>query len=190
MANIGLKHDGFVLGKPQRFANSNENHTLWKDDWDWRRFRLKPFHDSSENFSPYNLEPQLDYISRKLNLTFRKHPPLNVTRFSKWGRMFEATVALVEAKVHQRLRFRLIQHSGWGTYYFEFYDVESEFLFALSEVGHIAGLGSLVFGDVKAQDAVNDFNLRDEVMAGKTQEQVNSSLRNRYSKLCELAKSR
>ena len=190
LANIGLKHDGFVLGKPQPLASSNENHTLWKDDWDWRRFRLKPFHDGSEHFSLYDLEPQLDYISRKLNLTFRKHPTLNVTRFSIWGRMFEAAVALVDANVHQRLRFRLIHHSGWGTYYFEFYDDESEFLFALSEAGHIAGLGSLVFGDDKAQDAKSDFNLRDEVLAGKTQKQVNSSLQDRYSKLCEIAKSR
>ena len=83
----------------------------------------------------------------------------------------------------------VIHHRGWGTYYFEFYDDESEFLFALSEAGHIAGLGSLVFSDDKAQDAVNDFNLRDEVLAGTTQKQVNSSLQNRYSKLCEIAKS-
>ena len=76
MANIGLKHDGFVLGKPQPFASSNENHTFWQDDWDWRRFRLKPFHDGSEHFSLYDLEPQLDYIGQKLDLTFRKRPTL------------------------------------------------------------------------------------------------------------------
>ena len=103
--------------------------------------------------------------------------------------MFEAAVSLVEANKQQSLRFRLIHNSGWGTYYFEFYDDESEFLFALSEAGHIAGLGSLVFGDDQAHDAVNDFNLRDEVLAGTTQNQVNSSLQNRYGKLREIAKT-
>jgi hypothetical protein len=190
LANLGLKHDGFVLGEPQPFTNFSEKHTFWNDNWDWRRFRSKPFHDGSEHFPLYDLEPQLDYISQKLDLTLRKRPTLNNTRFSIWGRMFEAAVALVETNAQQRLRFRLIHHSGWGTYYFEFYDDESEFLFALSEAGHIAGLGSLLFGDDQAHDAVNDFNLRDELLAGSTQNHVNSSLQNRYGKLCEIANSR
>ena len=90
----------------------------WKNNCDTRPIRWTVYYSDSVRVSAQHMD--LDYINRKLNLTFRKHPPLNVTRFSIWGRMFEAAVALVEAKVHQRLRFRLIQHSGWGTYYFEF----------------------------------------------------------------------
>ena len=189
LANIGLKSDGFVIGDPQPLSYSDDSYNSWNETWTWRRFRLNSIQDDSEHFPLYDLEPQLFYIGQKLNLVFKKNATLNKTRFSIWGAMFEAAIALVEENIQRRLRFRLIHHGGWGTYYFEFYDDENECLFALSEAGHIAGVGSLVEENNQTKEASNNFNLRDKLLSGLTQKPVNLYLQNQYNKLCKLANS-
>jgi len=94
--------------------------------------------------------------------------------------MFDVAVDLVEANREQELKFRLIHHGGWGTYYFEFYDNEHEFLFAMSEGGHIAGLGSLVDGNDADGDIIQDYNLREELLAGTPIRDCKQKLRNLY----------
>ena len=87
---------------------------------------------------------------------------------------------LVHANKDHELKFRLIHHSGWGTYYFEFYDNEDEFLFALSEGGHIAGLGSLVSGNADADHIIKDYNLREDLLAGTSIRDCKQKLKNLY----------
>ena len=81
------------------------------------------------------------------------------------------------------MKFRLIHHGGWGTYYFEFYDNEYEFLFALSEGGHIAGLGSLISGNAAADAIIKDYNLREDILAGMPLKVCKEKLRSLYQSL-------
>jgi hypothetical protein len=176
VANIGLKHDGFVVGEPQELAAYKENIDLWDMDWDWRRFRKSPL--GEETFYPLSdLQAQVEYISALAELTLRKTYTNNKTRFSIWGQMFDVAVDLLEANKEQELKFRLIQHSGWGTYYFEFYDNEHELLFALSEAGHIAGVGILVDRTDTAKSITKDYNLRDNILAGTSLKDCKKELR-------------
>ena len=82
---------------------------------------------------------QVEYIASLAEIKLKKAYTTNKTRFSVWGQMFDVAVDLIEANREQELKFRLIYHGGWGTYYFEFYVNRNECLFALSEQGHIAG---------------------------------------------------
>jgi len=122
-------------------------------------------------------------MSLLADLTLKKTYTTNKTRFSIWGQMFDVAVDLVHANKDNELKFRLIHHSGWGTYYFEFYDNEHEFLFALSEGGHIAGLGVLVDGNDAAGDIIQDYNLRKEILAGNPLKDCKKALRAIYSSL-------
>jgi len=182
VANIGLKHDGFVVGAPQELAAFKERRDLWDISSDWRRFQREPLGD--EPFYPLNdLPAQVDYMSLLADLTLKKTYTTNKTRFSIWGQMFDVAVDLVHANKDHELKFRLIHHGGWGTYYFEFYDNEHEFLFALSEGGHIAGLGVLVDGNDAAGDIIQDYNLRKEILAGNPLKDCKKALRAIYSSL-------
>jgi hypothetical protein len=176
IANIGLKHDGFVVGEPQELAAYKDNIDSWDQDWDWRRFRREPFGD--EPFYPFNdIKAQVDYISSLADLTLKKTYTTNKTRFSIWAQMFDVAVDLVQANNDHELKFRLIQHSGWGTYYFEFYDNKHELLFALSEAGHIAGVGILVDRTDTAKSITKDYNLRDNILAGTSLKDCKKELR-------------
>ena len=184
VANIGLKHDGFVVGAPQELAAFKDRRDIWDISWDWRRFRREPLGD--EPFYPLNdLQAQVDYMSSLADLTLKKTYTTNKTRFSIWGQMFDVAVDLVHANKDHELKFRLIHHSGWGTYYFEFYDNEHEFLFALSEGGHIAGLGSLVSGNADADHIIKDYNLREDLLAGTSIRDCKQTLKNLYTGLVE-----
>ena len=71
IANIGLKHDGFVVGEPQELAAYKDRIDLWNMSWDWRRFRREPLGD--EPFYPLNdLQAQVDYISLLADLILKK----------------------------------------------------------------------------------------------------------------------
>ena len=62
IANIGLKHDGFVIGEPQELAAYKDRIDYWNISWDWRRFRRDPPGD--EPFYPLNdFQAQVDYIT-------------------------------------------------------------------------------------------------------------------------------
>ena len=182
IANIGLKHDGFVVGEPQELAAYKDRIDLWNMSWDWRRFRREPLGD--EPFYPLNdLQAQVDYISSLADLTLKKTYTTNKTRFCIWAQMFDVVVDLVQANKDHELKFRLIHHSGWGTYYFEFYDNEHEFLFAMSEEGYIAGLGVLIHGNDAADDITRGFNLREDILAGMPLRDCKQELRNLYKEL-------
>ena len=182
IANIGLKHDGFVVGEPQELAAYKDRIDLWNMSWDWRRFRREPLGD--EPFYPLNdLQAQVDYISSLADLTLKKTYTTNKTRFCIWAQMFDVAVDLVQANKDHELKFRLIHHSGWGTYYFEFYDNEHEFLFAMSEEGYIAGLGVLIHGNDAADDITRGFNLREDILAGTPLRDCKQELRNLYKEL-------
>ena len=179
IANIGLKHDGIIVGEPQELAAYKNRREIWDMSWDWRRYRQEP--DQGEPFYPLDdLQAQVEYIASLAEITLKKSYTTNKTRFSVWGQMFDVAVDLVEANREQELKFRLIHHGGWGTYYFEFYDNEHEFLFAMSEVGHIAGLGSLVDGNDADSDIIQDYNLREELLAGTPIRDCKQKLRNLY----------
>ena len=182
IANIGLKHDGFVVGEPQELAAYKDRIDLWNMSWDWRRFRREALGD--EPFYPLNdLQAQVDYISSLADLTLKKTYTTNKTRFCIWAQMFDVVVDLVQANKDHELKFRLIHHSGWGTYYFEFYDNEHEFLFAMSEEGYIAGLGVLIHGNDAADDITQDYNLREDILAGKPLRDCKKNFRKLYIKL-------
>ena len=150
--------------------------------WDWRRFRREPLGD--EPFYPLNdLQAQVDYISSLADLTLKKNYTTNKTRFCIWGQMFDVAVDLVQANKDHELKFRLIHHSGWGTYYFEFYDNEHEFLFAMSEEGYIAGLGVLIHGNDAADDITRGFNLHKDILAGTPLRDCKKNLRKLYREL-------
>ena len=185
IANIGLKHDGFVVGEPQELAAYKDNIDSWDQDWDWRRFRREPFGD--EPFYPFNdIKAQVDYISSLADLTLKKTYTTNKTRFSIWAQMFDVAVDLVQANKDHELKFRLIHHSGWGTYYFEFYDNEHDFLFAISEEGYIAGLGVLIYGNDAADDIIRDYNLRKDILARKPMRDCKQNLSRLYKELKEI----
>ena len=97
--------------------------------------------------------------------------------------MFDVAVDLVQANKDHELKFRLIHHSGWGTYYFEFYDDEHEFLFAMSEEGYVAGLGVLIHGNDAADDITQDYNLREDILAEKPLRDCKQNFRNLYTEL-------
>ena len=182
VANIGLKHDGIIVGAPQELAAYKQSVDMWDMSWDWRRFRNEPVQD--EPFHPLgDLQAQVEYIASFAEITLKKRYTTNKTRFSVWGQMFDVAVDLVEANREQELKFRLIHHGGWGTYYFEFYDNEHEFLFALSEEGHIAGLGSLVSCNDAADDIIKDYNLREDLLAGTSIRDCKQKLKNLYQEL-------
>ena len=182
VANIGLKHDGIIVGEPHELAAYKDRREIWDMSWDWRRYRQEP--DQGEPFYPLDdLQAQAEYIASLAEITLRKRYTTNKTRFSVWGQMFDVAVDLVEANREQELKFRLIHHGGWGTYYFEFYDNEHEFLFALSEEGHIAGLGSLVSCNDAADDIIKDYNLREDLLAGTPIRDCKQKLRNLYGEL-------
>ena len=182
IANIGLKHDGFVVGEPQELAAYKDRIDLWNMSWDWRRFRREPLGD--EPFYPLNdLQAQVDYISSLADLTLKKNYTTNKTRFCIWAQMFDVAVDLVQANKDHELKFRLIHHSGWGTYYFEFYDHEHEFLFAMSEEGYIAGLGVLIHGNDAADDITRGLNLREDILAGTPLRDCKKNFRKLYTEL-------
>ncbi len=182
IANIGLKHDGIIVGEPQELAAYKDRREIWDMSWDWRRYRQEP--DQGEPFYPLDdLQAQVEYIASLAEITLKKRYTTNKTRFSVWGQMFDVAVDLVEANREQELKFRLIHHGGWGTYYFEFYDNEHEFLFALSEGGHIAGLGSLVSGNDVANDIIKNYNLREDILAGMPLKVCKEKLRGLYQTL-------
>ena len=182
IANIGLKHDGFVVGEPQELAAYKDRIDYWNMSWDWRRFRRDPLGD--EPFYPLNdLQAQVDYISSLADLTLKKTYTTNKTRFCIWAQMFDVAVDLVQANKDHELKFRLIHHSGWGTYYFEFYDNEHEFLFAMSEEGYIAGLGVLIHGNDAADDITQDYNLREDILVGKPLRDCKQNFRKLYREL-------
>ena len=81
------------------------------------------------------------------------------------------------------MKFRLIHHGGWGTYYFEFYDNRHDCLFAMSEGGHIAGLGSLVSGNDAADEIIKNYNLREDILAGMPLKVCKEKLRGLYQTL-------
>ena len=182
VANIGLKHDGIIVGAPQELAAFKQNVDMWDMSWDWRRYRQEPV--QGEPFYPLDdLQAQVEYIASLAEITLKKRYTTNKTRFSVWGQMFDVAVDLVEANREQELKFRLIHHGGWGTYYFEFYDNEHEFLFAMSERGHVAGLGSLVSGNDAADDIIKDYNLREDILAGMPLKVCKEKLRSLYQSL-------
>lgn len=94
--------------------------------------------------------------------------------------MFDAAVNLIEAHKESELKFRLIHHGGWGTYYFEFYGNEYECLFALSEEGYIAGVGVLIHCNDAADSITQDYNLREDILAGKPLSECKQELRSIY----------
>ena len=182
IANIGLKHDGIIFGAPQELAAYKQSVDMWDMSWDWRRFRNEPVQD--EPFHPLDdLQAQVEYIASLAEIELKKTYMTNKTRFSVWGQMFDVAVDLIEANKNHELKFRLIHHGGWGTYYFEFYDNEHEFLFALSEEGHIAGLGSLVSGNDAADDIIKDYKLREDLLAGTSIRDCKQKLKNLYQEL-------
>lgn len=165
VANIGLKHDGIIFGAPQELAAYKQSVDMWDMSWDWRRFSNEPVQD--EPFHPLgDLQAQVEYIASLAEIKLKKAYTTNKTRFSVWGQMFDVAVDLIEANHEQELKFRLIHHGGWGTYYFEFYDNRNECLFAMSEQGHIAGVGALMSGEEAADDITQDYNLREDLLAG------------------------
>ena len=167
VANIGLKHDGIIVGAPQELAAFKQNVDMWDIRWDWRRYRQEPY--QGEPFYPLDdLQAQAEYIASLAEITLKKRYTTNKTRFSVWGQMFDVAVDLVEANREQELKFRLIHHGGWGTYYFEFYDNRNDCLFAMSEQGHIAGVGVLLSGKEEAHDITYDYNLREDILAGES----------------------
>ena len=92
-------------------------------------------------------------------------------------------VDLVEANREQELKFRLIHHGDWGTCYFEFYDNRHDCLFAMSEQGHIAGVGILMSDKEAADDITRDYNLREDILAGMTLSTCKKKLRSLYHTL-------
>jgi len=91
-------------------------------------------------------------------------------RFSVWARLFHACNAAIRRMPGDRHDWYLqtIYHGGWGTYYFEFYDNRHDCLFAMSEQGHIAGVGILMSGKEEAHDITHDYNLREDILAGES----------------------
>ena len=111
VANIGLKHDGIIVGAPQELAAYKQSVDMWDMSWDWRRFRNEPVQD--EPFHPLgDLQAQVEYIASFAEITLKKRYTTNKTRFSVWGQMFDVAVDLVEANREQELKFRLIHHGG------------------------------------------------------------------------------
>ena len=182
VANIGLKHDGIIFGAPQELAAYKQSVDMWDMRWDWRRFRNEPV--QGEPFHPLgDLQAQFEYIASLAEIKLKKAYTTNKTRFSVWGQMFDVAVDLIEANREQELKFRLIHHGGWGTYYFEFYDNQTECLFAMSEQGHIAGVGALMSGKEAADDITQDYNLREDLLAGIPLRNCKKKLRSLYQTL-------
>ena len=163
-------------------AAYKQNVEMWDMSWDWRRYRHKPV--QGEPFHPLgDLQAQAEYIASLAEINLEKRYTTNKTRFSVWGQMFDVTVDLVEANREQELKFRLIHHGGWGTYYFEFYDNRHDCLFAMSEQGHIAGVGVLISGKETADDITRDYNLREDILAGMPLRNCKKKLRSLYQSL-------
>ena len=182
VANIGLKHDGIIFGAPQELAAYKQSVDMWDMSWDWRRFRNEPVQE--EPFHPLgDLQAQVEYIASLAEIKLKKAYTTNKTRFSVWGQMFDVAVDLIEANREQELKFRLIHHCGWGTYYFEFYDNRNECLFDMSEQGHIAGVGALMSGKEAADDITQDYNLREDLLAGIPLSNCKKKLRSLYQTL-------
>ena len=182
VANIGLKHDGIIVGAPQELAAYKQSIDMWDISWDWKRFRNEPVQD--EPFHPLgDLQAQVEYIASLAEIKLKKAYTTNKTRFSVWGQMFDVAVDLIEANREQELKFRLIHHGGWGTYYFEFYDNRNKCLFAMSEQGHIAGVGALMSGKEAADDITQDYNLREDLLAGMPLRNCKKKLRSLYQTL-------
>lgn len=179
IANIGLKHDGIIVGEPQELLGYNQEAQFWNPNWDWRRYRHEPV--EGEAFYPLSdLDAQVDYVAFLSGISLSKSFTSNKTRFSVWGQMFDVAVALIEANREQELKFRLIHHDGWGTYYFEFYDDRYDCLFAISEEGHIAGLGVLFEDNTDAGTIIRDYNLRTDLVSGRPLRECKSQLKNLY----------
>lgn len=165
VANIGLKPDGIIIGEPQELAAYEQGPAMWDTSWDWRRYRQEAV--QGEPFNPLSdLQSQVEYVASLAEITLAETYTTDETRFSIWGQMFDVAVDLIEANSVQELKFRLIHHSGWGTYYFEFYDNRHECLFAMSEHGHIAGVGILMSDKDAVRSITRDYNLREDLLSG------------------------
>jgi hypothetical protein len=103
----------------------------------------------------------------------RRGPPCE--RFEIWASIFAAAVdALGRSPELAGWTIRTIYHGGWGTYYVEFCGPRrADLRFAVSEQGHIAAPDH----PTAVVDPLNDFNLRQAVMDGKSRRALADSLR-------------